>query len=202
MLPDLFLSLYSAVTRERALDAFRAALIVGAAYLLARVLRRWATGLDTVRADPNRAVLVGRLVEWGLLGLGIAGALEELGFKLHVLLGAAGVASVAIGFAAQTTLSNLISGFFLYGEEPFRIGETIEVDGLIGEVLRVGTLATTLRTPDHRFVRIPNELLIKSKLTNHSRLPARRLEFTVTVPQSTPFEPLRDRLVAAARACP
>ena len=53
--------------------------------------------------------------------------MRELGFSLTVLLGAAGVLSVAIGFASQTSASNIISGLFLIAEKPFVIGDVITV---------------------------------------------------------------------------
>src|SRR5262245_30400280 len=118
---------------ERTIAGARAAMIVIFAIVLARFAKKWVRTLEAVTVDPQRSVLVGRLTAWSILVLGAAGAFEELGFQLHVLLGAAGVLSVAVGFAAQTTLSNLISGFFLFGERPFAIGDTIEVDTISGE---------------------------------------------------------------------
>ena len=58
-------------------------------------------------------------------GAGFAGAL----MCVAVLLGAAGIVSVALGFASQTSASNLISGLFLLTEKPFGVGDVITVDG-------------------------------------------------------------------------
>src|SRR5579871_5024190 len=113
---DVVKSTVGFFTTERVVDGARAAALLAFTALAASLLGRWARRLVALRGDIQRAVLVGRLVAWGLLLLGFAGALEELGFKLNVVLGAAGVLTVAVGFAAQTTLSNLISGFFLFGE--------------------------------------------------------------------------------------
>ena len=60
-----------------------------------------------------------RTAFYAVLSLGVISALRELGFELNALLGAAGVMTVAIGFAAQTSTSNLIAGLFLIGERPF-----------------------------------------------------------------------------------
>lgn len=185
-------------TTERVVDGARAAALFAFTALAASLLGRWSRRLVALRGDIQRAVLVGRLVAWGILLLGFAGALEELGFKLNVVLGAAGVLTVAVGFAAQTTLSNLISGFFLFGERPFRVGDVIEVDGLAGEVLSVDMMATTLRTPDNRFVRIPNELVLKTKVTNHTRFPLRRLDITLALGHHEDFARVRALLLDIA----
>ncbi len=71
---------------------------------------------------------------------------RELGFKLATLLGAAGIAGVAIGFASQTSLSNIISGIFLVWEEPFQIGDVLQVGSTSGVVQSIELLSTKLRT--------------------------------------------------------
>jgi small-conductance mechanosensitive channel len=185
-------------TMDRLVDGARALALLFIAGIVASLMGRWVRRLMSLRGDVQRAVLVGRLVAWGLFALGFAGALEEMGFKLNVVLGAAGVLTVAVGFAAQTTLSNLISGFFLFGERPFRVGDTIEVDGLQGEVLSVDMMATTLRMPDNRFVRIPNELVLKTKVINHTRFPLRRLELTVALAHDEDFGRVRGLLLDVA----
>ena len=188
----------SFLTTDRMVDGVRALAMLFITVVLASLLGRWTRRLVALRGDVQRAALVGRLVTWGLVSLGFAGALEEMGFKLKVVLGAAGVLTVAVGFAAQTTLANLISGFFLFGERPFRVGDLIEVDGLLGEVLSVDMMATTLRTPDNRFVRIPNELVLKTKVTNHTRFPLRRLDITVALGHHEDFGRVRALLLEVA----
>jgi len=194
ILDDLWNRLVRVFTAERTEDVVRAALILFVTAIVARFVGRWirraASGGDT-----QRAFLFGRLAAWGILFFGLTAAFQELGFKLSVLLGAAGVLSVAIGFASQTTLSNLISGFLLFGERPFRVGDLLEVDQLTGEVLNVEIMATTLRTLDNRFVRIPNEQLIKAKVVNQTRFPIRRLDLTVRIGRADDFEELRSRIL-------
>jgi small-conductance mechanosensitive channel len=186
------------LTADRVVDGARAVALLVLTIVIASLVGRWLRKWIALRGDVQRAVLVARLVTWGIISLGFAGALEEMGFKLNVVLGAAGIFTVAIGFAAQTTLSNLISGFFLFGERPFRVGDTLEVDGLIGEVLSVDMMATTLRTADNRFVRMPNELVLKTKIINHTRFPLRRLEVTVAIGHHEDFERVRAVLLDIA----
>jgi small-conductance mechanosensitive channel len=91
------------------------------------------------------------------------------------------VVSVAVGFAAQTSASNLISGIFLMSEGPFVVGEVIQVAGTTGEVLSIDLLSVKLRTFDNLYVRVPNETLVKAQITNLTRHPIRRYDMQVSV---------------------
>lgn len=107
--------------------------------------------------------------------------LYEFGFKLTALLGAAGIVSVAIGFASQTSLSNIISGIFLYWEKPFQTGDTIKVGDTTGVVLSIDLMSVKLRQFDNLYIRIPNETMIKAQVTNITKFPIRRLDINVGV---------------------
>lgn len=105
----------------------------------------------------------------------------DLGLDLTGLLATAGVATLAIGFAAQTSLSNLISGLFLIGEKPFKIGDLIRVEGTLGVVESIDLLSIKIRTLDNLFVRFPNETMIKSPVTTVTRYPVRRMDLDISV---------------------
>lgn len=107
--------------------------------------------------------------------------LIHLKINLTAVLGAAGIVTVAIGFAAQTSLSNLISGLFLLGERPFEVGDLIQVGSTRGIVMSIDLLSVKLRTLDNLFVRMPNETLIKAEVTNITRFPIRRMDINVGV---------------------
>lgn len=193
MIESVFGRVVGFFNTERTEGVIRAALIFAATVVAARLAGRWVR--RAAAGDPQRALVFGRFSSWAVFFLGLTAVFQELGFKLSVLLGAAGVLSVAIGFASQTTLSNLISGFFLFGERPFRVGDSIEVDGLTGEVLSIDIMATNLRTLDNRFVRIPNELLIKTKVINQTRFPIRRVDLTLRIPVRDEFGSLKTRIL-------
>lgn len=107
--------------------------------------------------------------------------LVELGFDLTGLLATAGIVTVAIGFAAQTSLSNLISGLFLIGEQPFQIGDLVRVNEVTGVVESIDLLSIKIRTLDNLFVRIPNESMIKNNVTTITRYPVRRMDIEIGV---------------------
>jgi small-conductance mechanosensitive channel len=168
------------VTPEQLAAALRAGVYVVLGLLLARLT---AVGVNraTRHMSPQERVLLRRLASYAVLGLFLASALREAGFRFDVLLGAAGILTVAVGFASQTSASNMISGLFLMLERSIAIGDVINVAGTVGEVLSVDLLSTRLRTFDNLLVRIPNQTMVSTQITNYNRLPIRRFDLQVGV---------------------
>lgn len=187
----------------RALLPFvRAAVLLVVGFLVARML---AAGIDraaTSRLSDQHRMIARRVVFYGLMGVVIATALREVGVDLTVLLGAAGVLSVAVGFASQTSASNLISGLFLLGEQPFVLGDRITVEGITGEVVSIDLLSVKLRTFDNLLVRLPNETLLKTPITNLTHFPIRRFELKLRIPIHEDVERVRALLMEVADRVP
>lgn len=167
------------LTWDRLSDLLTALVLLSVMLFVARRARRSIGRLTQL--ESNQRLLVQRLASFTFTTLGFALALDQLGFDIKVLLGAAGVLTVAVGFAAQTSASNLISGFFLIFERPFVVGQTVDVGGLRGEVIAIDLLSTKIRTFNNLIVRIPNETLVKSQITNYSHYPIRRIELNIGV---------------------
>jgi small-conductance mechanosensitive channel len=175
-------------------------LVVG--LLLARLAGTAARRLVLGRANAQQAMIARRATFHAVFGVTVIAALHQLGFDLSVLLGAAGILTVAIGFASQTSASNLISGLFLLGERPFVVGDVIKVGGTTGEVVSLDLLSMTLRTFDNLAVRIPNETLLKSEITNFTRYPIRRVDIQVGVSYDADLAHVRRVLDEVAAALP
>ncbi|GAB6043598.1 mechanosensitive ion channel family protein [Endothiovibrio diazotrophicus] len=187
---------------ERLASVTRAAVLMIAGFALARLAAGAVRRFGAKRLSTHTAQLARRVVHYGVLILFALSALRELGFSLNVLLGAAGVFTVAIGFASQTSASNLISGLFLLAERPFSVGDVIQVGSTLGEVLAIDLLSVKLRTFDNLFVRIPNETLIKAEITTLTRFPIRRLDVKLGVAYKEDMKRVRDLLFAVADANP
>jgi small-conductance mechanosensitive channel len=180
------------------LNLAQAGLIVILGLLLARLAATLAARALAGHVDPHGIMIARRVVFYVILGLTVASALHQLGFRLGVLLGAAGVLSVAVGFASQTSASNLISGLFLMGERPFGVGDIVRIGQTTGEVLSIDLLSVKLRTFDNLFVRIPNESVIKSETVNMSRFPIRRADLAIGIAYREQIEKVREVLLAVA----
>ena len=116
---------------------------------------------------------------------------NRLGISFSALLGAAGIFGVAIGFAAQTSVSNIISGVFVMAERAFKIGDFLQVDTIFGIVESIDLLSVKLRTTENQLVRIPNETIIKTNLINITHYPVRRCTIKLGVAYGTDLEKLR-----------
>jgi small-conductance mechanosensitive channel len=180
----------------------RAAVILVVGLVLARLVGRGLVGLFGERLAAQQKMLLRRGVVYGVVLLALLSAIHALGVDMTVFLGAAGVLSVAVGFASQTSASNLISGLFLIAERPFVVGELVTVGDTTGEVLSIDLLSVRLRTFDNLFVRVPNETIVKSQVTNLTRFPIRRIDMEVPVAYGQDLTQVRQVLERVADAQP
>lgn len=132
------------------------------------------------RIPKPMAEVVHFFLLYSLYAVVVGVTLNVAGFNIAALLGAAGVFGVAIGFASQTTVSNVISGIFLMIEQSLRVGDVIQLDSIQGRILHVGLLSVELKTIDNRIIRVPNEHLIKSNVTNITALKERVIAFNAS----------------------
>lgn len=132
--------------------------------------------------------LVLRVVRLTVVVVGVLIALELLDATAIVgaVLGAAGLAGLALGFAFKNIVENYLAGVLLSTRNPFEIGDSILVDGKEGKVARLTSRDTVLVTFDGNHLRIPNGVVMNSTLINYSRNPKRRFDFEVGV--STEFD--------------
>lgn len=188
---ELWADLSVYFTADRLVDGLRAALLILVGLLVAKLVSRAVWRLIHDRLARQQAVLFRRVAFYGIALLFAVAAFNQLGFDLGVLLGAAGIVSVALGFASQTSASNLISGLFLIAEQPFGIGDVIQVGSTTGEVLAIDLLSVKLRTFDNLFVRIPNETLVRTEVRTLTRFPIRRLDLAIGVAYKADLEKVR-----------
>ena len=168
-------------TPERVNVVLRVLLTLAIGIPLIVLLKKLTKRIVTNRFSPQSELLIVRFVYYLSMLILLVSVLNEFGFKLSALLGAAGVVGIAIGFASQTSVSNIISGIFLISEKPFVEGDYIEVAGIRGTVESIDLLSLKLKTPDNQFVRVPNETMIKTEVINLTRFPSRRINIKVSV---------------------
>jgi len=146
-----------------------------------RLLAALAAKFSKRRFSLQAAMIVRKAVFYVGAGVVVIVVLRQIGLNLAALLGAAGIVGIAVGFAAQTSVSNLISGLFLISEKPFAVGEVISVAGTTGIVISIDLLSVKLRTFDNQYVRMPSQQILNSTLTNITRFPIRRMDINIGV---------------------
>lgn len=133
------------------------------------------------RMSSHIGLLISKTIFYGGVLVCITMILNDLGFELTALLGAAGIAGIALGFASQTTISNMISGIFLLIERPFSIGDIITYDNNNGTIESIDILSTKIKTFNGKRIRIPNDAFIKHVVTNSTYYPHRRITFSIGI---------------------
>jgi len=168
----------------------------------------WYLDRISVEGTSNLKLTLGPLADKavnGLVGLvAIIIVLDHFGINIGSLLVSLGVGSLAVALAAQETLANMIAGFVILVDRPFRAGDRIEVaTGQIGDVKEIGLRSTRLVNFDSNVMVIPNSELIKSRITNYSH-PQRPMRVLIRfdLAYGTDPEKVRKILLGLAAAHP
>jgi small-conductance mechanosensitive channel len=177
----------------------RIAVYLVGGFLLVRLLVAFVQRVVMKKATPQRRMVARKIIVYAGFVIVLMTVLAELGVKLTALLGAAGIVGIAVGFASQTSVSNIISGLFLISEKPFAVGDVIRIGTTTGIIQSIDLLSIKLRTFDNLFVRIPNEKILSSEVTNITRFPIRRMDIMLQVSYRDDLD--RVRSVLADIAC-
>jgi small conductance mechanosensitive channel len=152
--------------------------------------------------NPKIIETVLKLTQWTVLTMGSIIALQQVGFNVTAFLAGLGIVGFTIGFALQDVSKNFISGLLLLIQQPFNIGETIEVTGFTGTVVAIDLRATEVHTADGRMVLIPNASIFTNPITNLSRTGARRVELVLRVTAQSELQAVREAVLQASRSVP
>uniref|UniRef100_UPI003342D443 mechanosensitive ion channel family protein n=1 Tax=Castellaniella defragrans TaxID=75697 RepID=UPI003342D443 len=127
--------------------------------------------------DPTAADAVGKLARASIVVTAILMMMQTLGFSIAGLLAFGGVGGIAIGFAAQSLVANLLGGLTIFASRPFKVGEYIIIPGteLMGGVEYIGWRATRLIGFDRKPFYVPNAMFNTQPVINHTRMTNRRI---------------------------
>jgi small-conductance mechanosensitive channel len=155
-----------------------AAVVVIAFWLAFRILRRLLNpALSKMDMhDAIRDLLVDKLLRYAILLMGVVMAADQLGFNVGAALAGLGVAGIALGFAAQDSVANVIAGILIFWDKPFSVDDWIKTEGEYGQVSEITLRSTRIRTARNTFVVLPNKRIIDVTLENFSRHGALRVD--------------------------
>lgn len=191
---------------------FHAGIILLAAWFLNEVLKylipflkktvstKTETKFDDVFLD-----LLARFSGVLLYATGIILALDTIGLNVMPFIAGAGVAGIAIGFAAKDTLSNLLAGVLLLIDRPFEIGDRIEVwsspanSATWGDVIDIGLRATKIKTTDNIIIVIPNNEIMLRDIINYTAMTESiRVRIPIGVSYDTDIEKAKEAIIKTA----
>ena len=171
-------------------------------WIIYRLILRGLKKIPAEKTSEHRQMIIKKIVKYCFYIVCVIYILDLFGIKLSAVWGAAGIAGVAIGFAAQTSVSNLISGLFVLTEGALKIGDLIIVDEITGIVDSISLLSVRIHTLDNQMVRIPNSTIINSNLTNNSYHTKRRLTLNVSISYKNDMAVALEALKKAPYLCP
>ena len=199
--------IFGSINADRLTELLVALMLSLIGFLIARFVSNTFIRTIGSRFNAHQQLVWRRGIFYFIFLIFVMASLKEAGFKLSVFLGAAGILTVALGFASQTSASNLISGMFLIGEGSFEIGDTIQItlirgNSIEGEVISIDLLSVKLLTQDNVYVRLPNEQLIRAPVHNLSKFPIRRIPITLAINFHEDIIKVREVLLDVAQKYP
>lgn len=175
-------------TAEMITDCLSAVIGLVAFILLYLLIKKITKKILTKKEKAQAIPTVVRIIRYIIYVLLIIYILGVFNIDISALLGAAGIVGVAVSFASQTSLSNIISGFFIVSEHALKIGDFITVEGISGTVDSIDLLSVKIKTPDAQMVRIPNEKILNTNLQNTSFYPTRRINIIIPLNRKTDLD--------------
>lgn len=160
---------------------FRIVIILIVGIIIITIISAIVRKLLPHKMSQQRKMLINRFVRYSSIIILFSVIISELNINLTAIFGAAGVIGIVIGVASQTSIGNIVSGFFLVSEKSFELGDLIKIDDKTGTVYSIDLLSIKIKTFDNLLIRIPNQTVISNVLTNVTRFPIRRLDIDLSV---------------------
>lgn len=163
------------------LNLISAVLIFLAALIATKVVITQLRRSMKDKVSRENLELITKIINYGIMIIAFLLIMPTIGVEPSGFIVAGGIVALAVGFASQSIIGNLISGLFLIGERPVKIGDFVEISGNLGVVEDIRIISTKIRTLDGNFIRIPNETVFTSSITNFTSTPVRRFEYTIGI---------------------
>jgi len=156
-------------------------LILSFSILLAKILSLYLRRSLKDRVSKDMAETIIKVFYYGMLTIVFLSNVSLIGIDPSAFLVAGGVTGIILGFASQNIVGNLVSGFFLMVERPIKIGDQVQISDVSGYVTDIRIISTHIRTFEGLLVRIPNQQVFTTNITNIVGHPVRRFEYTIRI---------------------
>lgn len=159
--------------------------------------------LGHLHISPAQKFALGRFATYLLFLGGLFVGMQSLGVNLNSLVVFGGAVGVGVGLGLQNVVSNFVAGLILLIEQPIRIGDRVETNKVIGDVVKIAARSTWIRTNDNFIMIVPNNEFINNSVTNWTANdPNVRIGMPVGVGYNSDPARVRELLLAAAKANP
>lgn len=131
--------------------------------------------------EPTLIEFLSDIIFWGLRIVLFIAVISKLGIESSSFVAILGAAGLAVGLSLQGSLSNFAGGMLIILFKPFKLGDTIEAQGVAGTVTDIHIFVTQLLTANNQAIFIPNGALSNGTITNYSQQPTRRTDLTIGI---------------------
>ena len=150
---------------------------------------------DDKSFDEQLVPIVRKALKLFVIVVSVLMTLPSLGINITGLIASVSIGGLAIGLAAQDTLSNLFGAVAIFLDKPFRIGDRIQLDSIDGVVETIGLRSTRVRNQDGHLITVPNKTMGNATITNITRRPNIRTLMNIGVTYDTPVEKVQRAVV-------
>lgn len=144
--------------------------------------------------EPTLAKFLRSLISIGLKALLVISVAGMVGIQTTSFIAVLGAAGLAVGLALQGSLANFAGGVLILLFRPYKVGDVVEAQGVIGTVAEIGIFNTTMNTPDNKRIIVPNGAISNGIITNYSAESTRRVDFTFGIGYGDDIGQARDVL--------
>ncbi|MCJ7435073.1 MAG: mechanosensitive ion channel [Anaerolineales bacterium] len=164
--------------------------------LLGKLIRR---ALERRDISPGITNLLSQTLRWTIITFGMIAALQRF-FNVTAFLAGLGILGFTVGFALQDIMQNFVAGIILLVQQPFKVGDAINVADYGGTVLVIDLRTTDIKTFDGRIIILPNADILSSAIENYTRANRRRVELPVGVAYDSDPETVRGLVLEAIQS--
>ena len=186
--------------KDVTLDSILPALItlVVGAFIVRAILKLVDKSMNKTSMEKAARSLIRSVLKVTLYVLLCLMAASRLGIDVSGVVALASVVSLALSLSLQDALSNVIGGFTLLSNHPFRSGDYVEISGQGGTVQTIDITYTKLTTPDNKTISIPNSAVVASQIVNYSTSGTRRVDISIRASYEEDMEAVKEALLRAA----
>ncbi len=170
---------------------------------LAGMLADWlGRAMQRTHMEKTATLFLARVAQVALQIVVLLAVVQVLGVPMTSMLAVLGAAGLAIGLALKDSLSNIASGVMLVALRPFKVGDTVTINGVSGKVEEINIFQTRLRGPDNQTFTLPNSLVTTDSIVNMTPDEMRRIELIIGIGYSDDIDLARATVMAILEADP
>lgn len=152
--------------------------------------------------DPTLTKFLADILLWVLRVLLFVTFISKLGIETSSFVAILGAMGLAVGLSLQGSLSNFAGGMLIILFKPFKVGDTIEAQGVTGSVSEIQIFVTKLITPNNQTIFVPNGSLSNGTITNFSLQGYRRADLTIAISYDTDIKKVKDIITEVLKSNP